>query len=111
MEGILKDLGKLESKSSGSSIESVQASIDALERWKSALTADAGAIYKHRTCNSELQAELRCDDLDASDDEEAAAEAAFQQLQASTSKLAETGKDWYSAMTKYGKAVDKVGLH
>ena len=43
MEGILKDLGKLEARSTGTSVDSVQASIDALERWRAALLGNEGA--------------------------------------------------------------------
>lgn len=44
MEAILKELSKLESKTwcSSDNIDAVQASIDALERWKAALEANTG---------------------------------------------------------------------
>ena len=44
MEAILKDLGKLESKSveTSTALDEVDASIAALERWRAALAAQAG---------------------------------------------------------------------
>jgi hypothetical protein len=36
------------------------------------------------------------------------ANAALQQVQASSRRIADANKEWYSAMAKYGKAVEKV---
>lgn len=47
--------------------------------------------------------------MDEGDDDEAAAEATLQQFQTSSKRIAEVNKEWYSAMTKYGKSVEKVG--
>lgn len=87
MEGISKDLSKLESKSCSPGLlsESVQDSIEALERWKAALLVDG--------------------DNDA--DEQAAGRAAVEEVQKATAKLSELQKEWSSATTKYGKTVEK----
>lgn len=36
------------------------------------------------------------------------ANAALQQVQASSKRISDANKEWFSAMTKYGKAVEKV---
>lgn len=46
--------------------------------------------------------------MDQDQDEDTLAQAALQQMQASGKRIAESNKEWFSAMTKYGKAVEKV---
>lgn len=106
MDAIVKDLDKLESKSCGSSTaaSSIQASIASLERWRDALMAgddgEAGAAGLEDGHNTVLGPDYVYAD--------ALAESAIHQLTSSAPKITESHKEWSSALTKYGKSVDKV---
>lgn len=98
MEAILSDLARLESKSVDQTValDEVQASIVALERWRAALAAEDSV--------DDAQADGA---MQEDQDEASLAQAALQQLQTSAKRVGEANKEWFGAMTKYGKAVEK----
>lgn len=49
--------------------------------------------------------------MDNDDDEDSLGQAAIQQIQSSSKRIAEANKEWFSAMTKYSKSVEKVSVY
>lgn len=48
--------------------------------------------------------------MDQDDDEDSLGQAAMQQIQSSSKRIGEANKEWFSAMTKYSKSVEKVRM-